>query len=125
MNDLKLDEFTKSFLDCALWSSVDDTETPLDRNYSIDDFDSASLEKLIADCQKFQTENSVLIESECVKGKHSNFSRAGHDFWLTRNHHGAGFWDGDWSDDGDELTTNSHKFPEIDIYVGDDEKLYI
>lgn len=23
-------------------------------------------------------------------------SRAGHDLWLTRNGHGAGFWDGDW-----------------------------
>ena len=33
----------------------------------------------------------------------SNFSidqceRIGHDFWLTRNGHGAGFWDGDWDD---------------------------
>ena len=34
----------------------------------------------------------------------SNFSidqceRIGHDFWLTRNGHGAGFWDGDWDED--------------------------
>ena len=38
----------------------------------------------------------------------SNFSidqceRIGHDFWLTRNGHGAGFWDGDWDEDFEKL----------------------
>ena len=29
---------------------------------------------------------------------------AGGDFHLTRNGHGAGFWDGGWPEHGDELT---------------------
>ena len=32
-------------------------------------------------------------------------ARAGTDFWLTRNGHGAGFWDGDWDYSG--LTANA------------------
>jgi len=48
-----------------------------------------------------------------------------HDFWLTRNGHGAGFWDGDWDDEtGKRLTTISKKYVEIDLYVGDDGKIY-
>ena len=51
--------------------------------------------------------------------------RAGHDFWLTRNHHGAGFWDGDWPEDVDEkLTEASHSWGEMDLYVGDDGRVY-
>lgn len=31
-------------------------------------------------------------------------ARAGHDLWLTRNGHGAGFWDRDLGELGDRLT---------------------
>lgn len=47
-----------------------------------------------------------------------------HDFWLNRNGHGAGFWDGDW-EKGDELSDASHTFGSCDIYVGDDGKLHV
>jgi hypothetical protein len=49
---------------------------------------------------------------------------AGHDFWLTRNHHGCGFWDRGLGELGDQLTKASQQFDEIDLYVGDDGKLY-
>ena len=35
----------------------------------------------------------------------SNAERFGHDLWLTRNHHGAGFWDGDWPEDFGKIMT--------------------
>ena len=48
-----------------------------------------------------------------------------HDFWLTRNGHGAGFWDGDYDDEvGTELTKIAHTFKELDCYVGDDGKIH-
>ena len=48
-----------------------------------------------------------------------------HDFWLTRNHHGAGFWDGDYPEIvGKVLTEISHAFEPVDLYVGDDGKVY-
>lgn len=51
--------------------------------------------------------------------------QAGHDLWLTRCGHGAGFWDRD-KPHGDELTAlvgHGTIFDNRDVYVGDDGKL--
>ena len=46
---------------------------------------------------------------------------AAHDFILTRNHHGAGFWDGDWHAPwGERLTTLAQSFGQIETYVNCD-----
>lgn len=115
LNDDFLDVFTRAYIECALWSSFDD-ERPLDENYNINDISESCLTAMIADCAKFQAENMPMIID--------NLSQAGHDFWLTRNHHGAGFWDGDWPENGDILTTKSQEFKECDLYVGDDDLIY-
>ena len=51
-----------------------------------------------------------------------------HDFWLTRNGHGAGFWDGDYKcedqDLGDILTAIAQTFAEVNLYIGDDGLIY-
>ena len=47
------------------------------------------------------------------------------DFWLTRNGHGAGFWDRGLGSVGDELTKNAKPFGSVDAYVGDDGKVYL
>lgn len=47
-----------------------------------------------------------------------------HDFWLTRCGHGCGFWDGDYGHIGDRLTEAAKKFGNVDLYVGDDGKIY-
>ena len=52
--------------------------------------------------------------------------QAGHDFWLTRNGHGSGFWDGDWPEPhATTLTHLSRSFGPSDVYLGDDGKLYV
>lgn len=50
---------------------------------------------------------------------------AGHNFWLTRNGHGAGFWDRGLGGIGDALTAAACEFPEQTLYSGDDGKLYV
>ena len=51
---------------------------------------------------------------------------AAHDFILTRNHHGAGFWDGGWAAPwGDRLTTLAHTFPQLESYLDDNETLQL
>lgn len=99
-----------------LWSSTDDNDEPLDRNYSARDIEPEALERIVADCAKFQAENDI---SEGTN------KRAGHDFWLTRNGHGAGFWDSDWPETGDMLTAASKAFGECSPYVGDDGQVYL
>jgi hypothetical protein len=113
-----LDEFTSAYIEAALWSSTDDQDQPLDK-YSLDDIAPESLEAMVKDCQEFQQQCGALIEDE-GEGLH----QAGHDFWLTRVGHGAGFWDGDWPKHGDELTKVSEKFGNVDLYVGDDGYIY-
>ena len=42
----------------------------------------------------------------------------GHDLWLTRNGHGAGFWDGDYPDDiEDTLTKGAEALGECYVEV--------
>ena len=102
--------FYRAYLEAALWSSIDDDDEPLDSNYGIDDLSTETIGKTKIDCQAFFNHNYELIKS--------NLDRAGHDFWLTRNHHGSGFWDGDWPEDvGDELTEASHSYGECSLYV--------
>jgi hypothetical protein len=52
-------------------------------------------------------------------------SQHGYDFWLTRNGHGAGFWDRGYGEAGDKLTAFSEKFGEANLYVGDDGMIYV
>ena len=50
---------------------------------------------------------------------------AAHDWVLTRNGHGAGFWDGDWAAPfGEQLTALCKAQGEIEAYVGDDGLVY-
>ena len=115
MNDL--DTFTRAYVECALWASHEDG-TPLDDNYDPMDFHPDAIAAMVADCRKFQEENAPDIMLD--------LGRAGHDFWLTRNGHGAGFWDGDWHDSvATALTEASDAFGETWLYVGDDNKLHI
>lgn len=74
-----------------------------------------SVARAEADCADFLCQCD---ESELDIGASdvSEFERAGHDLWLTRNRHGAGFWDGDWDDRGDELTSIAHSFGECSVY---------
>jgi len=112
-----LDKFTLAYIEAALWASLDDKETPLDDNYGVDDISGETLSQIVEDCSAFQAANWDDIVN--------NLERAGHDFWLTRNHHGAGFWDGDWPEDvGKRLTDDSHAYGGVDLYVGDDGLIY-
>jgi len=125
MKFLDLDDFTQGYIVCALWSSTDESRDdggdPMDDNYGPDDLAPCASAKMIADCQAFQM---AQWDHLLVNGQ--DWSRAGHDFWLTRNGHGAGFWDGDWPEpQAATLTAASTAYGECNLYVGDDGLIYI
>ena len=110
MKPSELNEFTRAYVLAALFLSDpspgqgDYTETGLSL---IGDVSEEWLTQAIADCDKFQAENETLLEQAGTD------SRNGHDFWLTRNGHGAGFWDRGYPDEvGDALTEAAHAFGE-------------
>ncbi len=109
-----LEVMLSSYIETALWSSTDNSDDsggkPLDDNYGPDDILKATLRGMRADCKAFGKANSADIGD--------NWARAGRDFWLTRNGHGAGFWDGDWPEDvGQRMTDSAHAFGQINLYV--------
>lgn len=116
---MNLSKFELSYVETMFWASLDmDTGEPMDELYSICDLSEEALRRIHDDCEKFQEKISHLEIEE-------SDSKVAHDFWLTRNRHGAGFWDGDYPKQlGEELTKISHEFGEIDLYRGDDGKLY-
>ena len=111
----ELDTFTLQYLETALWSSTDNADEcggePLDANYGVEDFTRAALVQAVQDCKDFQEANEDMLGTDG-----NDDSRAGHDFWLTRNGHGAGFWDGDWPTHGDTLTVASKVYGEVYLY---------
>lgn len=49
-----------------------------------------------------------------------------HDFWLTRNGCGSGFWDSDcWGEFKDSLTEKAREMKVSDAYIGDDGFVYL
>lgn len=119
-----MDIFTMSYITAALWSSTDADGQPLDRNYCVDDIDPETVEKMKDDCQMFQMFFSRLIDEAKEKKPGYDDDHAGHDFWLTRNRHGVGFWDRGLGEVGEKLTKAAHVFGEVDLYIGDDFKVY-
>lgn len=122
-----LDTFTRAYLVCALWASTDDSENPLDKSFSLDDFAPEALAKAVFDCRTFRDQCARLAPSGVWRDFACLMSdeQAGHDFWLTRNGHGAGFWDRGLDDIGDRLTDVCDTFGGCDAYVGDDGKIYL
>lgn len=108
----------KQYLETALWSSHADDGEPLDVNYSIEDISEETVSKAAKDWKEFIGKCGNILED-------LDLSDVAHDFWLTRNRHGAGFWDGDYEKSlGEKLTEIAHAFGEFDLYVGDDNKIY-
>lgn len=136
---MKLDQFTSGYIDAMLFAETDFSDEsggePLDRNYSVDDFDLDSLKKIVVDCENFQEQNiDDIMQVPDWKGRadssgrdsYSGLESAGHDFYFTRQGHGTGFWDRGYDKDlMSRLTKASKSFGEMYVYVGDDNKLYV
>ena len=120
MSKSDFDIFVRQYIETALWSSTDDEGEPLDGLYYPSDISVGSVVDIARECYNFLTyKTRVGVSVWEIIG--SEYSRAGHDFWLTRNGHGAGFWDGDWPEgDGKILTDISKTFGPSDLMVTDD-----
>jgi hypothetical protein len=108
---VKLDAFTTAYLEAALWTADPNPgsgEYCADLSLIPDDFRAQAIE----DCAAFQdTYADQLSEAGTA-------AQNGHDFWLTRNGHGAGFWDRGYPQAiSDALTDGAHAYGETDLYV--------
>lgn len=127
------DDALTGYIECALWSEScqgtardfhadpgmcrgEDCDSSLshDLNFGIDDLSPAAARDMEADLQGFVT--SCLAERpEVFDGMTPDM--VGHDFWLTRNGHGAGFWDRGLGERGTWLTDMSEPFGTAHLWV--------
>lgn len=88
------------------------------------DWSDQMLAQCRADCAAFYEGNAALWADL----SDYDDAQAGHDFWLTRNHHGAGFWDRAPLEDGglgERLADAAYQFGDRSVYLGDDGLVYL
>lgn len=118
--DVTLGEMSHAYAVCALWSSYDPGhgDEPLDDEFTPDDITTGTRDEMRADCADFLTSNYADCQEMMARGYDPG--QLGHDFWLTRNRHGAGFWDRGLGEVGDRLTAAAKVYGGVDLYVTDD-----
>lgn len=120
LTGVPLDDFTHHYLIAALWSSSTHDGTPLDDIYDVDDIMPDVKAQAMLDCLDFQQANRALLKRYAAcHVPHADApnwqASAGHDFWLTRNGHGAGFWDRGMGALGDALTVAAKGYGGVDL----------
>jgi hypothetical protein len=80
-----MNEFLSSYIETALWSSMDNTNDqggePLDKNYSASDLAPETLTRMTTDCEQFQAKYTIAVNAlDYVSGDFEE-SRVAHDFW--------------------------------------------
>jgi len=142
LNDVNV--MTKSYLNTALWSTpnMDNKDNePLDKDYNINDFSKEAKDKATKDCKRFIDDLKIeltkynknksdgdIVQLFDISNKQQTSNQVmedlGHNFWLTRNGHGAGFFDGDYDEDIEKILMKlSHNAKAIDLYINDDNKV--
>lgn len=90
----EFDVFFRAYVESLLWTNEIDNGNVLDLTPSL-------REESERDCRDFLGANYAAVRDD--------LERAGADFWLTRNGHGAGFWDGAWPADVGRALTRAAK----------------
>ncbi len=127
MDKRNLEAFVAGYIEALLWSSTDVVDGEA---VSLDDSRFDTSPEFEAECEEqcrsFFEENEADIDAAAVAyRKADGYEYAGHDFALTRNRHGAGFWDGDLPKAlGERLTNASKAAGEVYPYLGDDGLVY-
>lgn len=120
MQDSDFEAFFLAYIECALWSSTDNADDsggePLDANYYEGDLTLGCRNAMRRDCASFVDDAGPDLAG-------LDPGQCGHDFWLTRNDHGAGFWDRGLGALGERLSKVARYYGSVDLYVNDDGKV--
>ncbi|MGU3656793.1 hypothetical protein [Methylobacterium fujisawaense] len=118
-----LDSFTQGYVTCALWADCNGDQFDRDGEATFAELAPETLVRMVADCVHFQAYTGALLD--LYQERHGrDRDSAGHDFWLSRNGHGTGFWDRGAGAVGDKLHDMAKTFREMSLYLGDDGLIY-
>lgn len=113
---MDIETILKHYIICALWTEE------LEKDFDVDDVSEETKQSMRNDIEKFVAENETALLT--WEGQTTVEEQTGHDFWLTRNGHGCGFWEPEWGTVGEALTESCKKFGEAYIYIGDDGQIW-
>jgi hypothetical protein len=111
-----------------MWSEGTEHGQSLDCLYDVEHIAQKTVDTLREDIYNFIDLIIDLEDEEMSKHAwailRNDPLQAGHDFILSRNGHGSGFWDRGTGNVGDELHKWAKTFGTFSLYVGDDGYLY-
>lgn len=123
MTDIDKELVGQHYLVAALWTDEEEVGEA-----GVDDLSDEAKAHVAAAVSEFVEKAGALIpayfERRDQAGGHSAEAQMGHDLWLTRNGHGAGFWDRGLGELGDALSEIARGMGEVHLILGDDGKLY-
>lgn len=124
MTDLDTDLIFNSTLGTLLWSTTDiESGDPLDADYGTDDVSPEAKATLREEIEWFIEEYGDDLRESLASDTGYTQEHIGHDIALTRNHHGAGFWDRGLGAVGTRLTEAAHNLGSFDLYATSDGTL--
>jgi hypothetical protein len=111
-------DFENAYVECALWASYDTDEDG--ETFQLDEYDLSeeAEEQLRADAREFIDDQGEAMAS-------LDPGQCGHDYWLSRNGHGAGFWDRGYGELGERLHKATKPYGGSDLYLGDDGLVHV
>lgn len=128
-----LDSFTQGYIEAMFFTSegVDNDCEPGHENdladISFNDMAPESIAAVAEECAAFQLDNATLLGRAYELGEAQSCydeTRAGHDYWYTRNGHGTGYWDRGLGEVGEQLA-EATRYSARYLYRGDDGRLYV
>ena len=105
-----LSPMVRGYLECAEWCGIADER----EQQAFVEFvgrarwSERALAEAVRVCESFKATAGELLAEW-------SDAQAGHDLWLTRNGHGAGFWDRGWNW-GSLLSTIAHGYGECNVW---------
>lgn len=102
----------------ALWSESDDQGDPLDEHSDPEDFTLPASLGIATDVMDF-------VDANWDDVRDLNPGDVGHDFWLTRNGHGTGFWDRGYGDLGDRLSAAAKVYGSSHLWRDDNGNIHV
>lgn len=85
-----IEAFILGYVDCAKWCGIYPEEPDREDAKELE-ITRKSLREMRKECRCFVRDNWADLLTDLAEGR--NAEAHGHDFWLTRNREGAGFWE--------------------------------
>jgi hypothetical protein len=117
LSGANIDAIVDGYLECQLWAGhdMDREDAMLDENYGREDISEEYVNKLREELLTVVTDHPLAVRMYLNARERTGYDRNelfGHDFYLTREHHGVGFWDRGLGELGDYLTNIAHAYGE-------------